>query len=192
MCFDVFPGWERVRVGRIELPSSAWKADILPLNYTRKLTVYSVSREYTKSAFERKRLGFCYNTSSMGKTNKQRIGALGEHVAREYLSLRGYRVQGCNLRSRRGEIDILARAPSGRLSFIEVKSVEVSRFDQTLVYDPLEKLSPRKIGRLYRTIESYIHEQDIQEDWQLDAVVVYLNPSLKEARCTLYEHISRD
>ena len=24
-----------VRVGRIELPYSAWKADVLPLNYTR-------------------------------------------------------------------------------------------------------------------------------------------------------------
>lgn len=25
------------RVGRIELPSSAWKAEVLPLNYTRLL-----------------------------------------------------------------------------------------------------------------------------------------------------------
>lgn len=31
-----------VRVGGIEPPSSAWKADILPLNYTRNAKNYSI------------------------------------------------------------------------------------------------------------------------------------------------------
>lgn len=34
--WSIFPERQLfVRVGRIELPSSAWKADILPLNHTR-------------------------------------------------------------------------------------------------------------------------------------------------------------
>src|SRR5262245_19821407 len=34
----LFPPWRLERVSGIEPPSSAWKAEVLPLNYTRLLT----------------------------------------------------------------------------------------------------------------------------------------------------------
>jgi putative endonuclease len=49
-------------------------------------------------------------------------GRKGELLAAAMLLLKGYRVLGRRVRTHAGEIDIVARAPSGILCFIEVKA----------------------------------------------------------------------
>ena len=128
----------------------------------------------------------------MGKTAKQRIGDLGEEIASAFLVNKGLRLVGRNVRSRAGEIDIVFESDDNRLVFVEVKTVELPIGKQALDYDPIDKLSPRKIARLERTILYYLEEHKIDMRWQLDAVVVYLDTTAHNARCRHYSHISRD
>ena len=52
---------------------------------------------------------------------RRRLGALGEHLARQHLERAGYALVERNYRSRRGEIDIVAIG-RGALVFCEVKT----------------------------------------------------------------------
>lgn len=58
---------------------------------------------------------------------QQRFGRRSEHLAAEYLKLKGYRIIETNYRSRLGEIDIIARERD-TLVFIEVKARSSRRF----------------------------------------------------------------
>ena len=50
-------------------------------------------------------------------------GAISERLVARYLKSAGYRILGCNLRNRFGEVDILAEAPDRRtIVVVEVKS----------------------------------------------------------------------
>jgi len=54
---------------------------------------------------------------------RDNTGDSGEQLAAEHLRRAGYRILGRNLRTRLGEIDILAEDPDGRtVVFVEVKS----------------------------------------------------------------------
>ncbi len=56
-------------------------------------------------------------------TGNRGTGALGEEVAANFLTARGYRILERNFRCRGGEVDIIARAPGDKgLVFIEVKA----------------------------------------------------------------------
>lgn len=53
----------------------------------------------------------------------KRTGELGEEMAADFLTARGYRILERNFRCKGGEIDIIARAPEDKsLVFIEVKT----------------------------------------------------------------------
>ena len=79
-------------------------------------------------------------------------GDRGERVAARYLREQGYRVLGCNLRSRFGEVDIFAQAPDGHtVVVVEVKSSEVSKRRGTGVESalvPEVRVGARKRRRL--------------------------------------------
>lgn len=51
------------------------------------------------------------------------VGSLGEEIAANFLTARGYRILERNFRCKGGEVDIIARDPADRsLAFIEVKA----------------------------------------------------------------------
>jgi putative endonuclease len=54
----------------------------------------------------------------------ERRGRRGESLAILMLLLKGYRILGRRVRTRVGEIDLIARSPSGILCFVEVKTRE--------------------------------------------------------------------
>lgn len=59
----------------------------------------------------------------LGGDAGHRLGRRGEAVAARHLKRRGYRILGRNLRSRIGEVDLLAAAPDGRtIVVVEVKT----------------------------------------------------------------------
>jgi putative endonuclease len=61
----------------------------------------------------------------MSQEARQRLGQLGEAIAAEHLTRRGFRVLDRNYRTRWGELDIVAN--DGRtLAFVEVKSRRAS------------------------------------------------------------------
>jgi putative endonuclease len=50
-------------------------------------------------------------------------GNIGEEIAANFLTARGYRILECNFRCKGGEVDIIARDPADKsLIFIEVKT----------------------------------------------------------------------
>jgi putative endonuclease len=56
----------------------------------------------------------------------ERRGRKSEFRAALLLMLKGYRILGRRVKTRAGEIDLVARAPSGIVCFIEVKAREQS------------------------------------------------------------------
>ena len=54
----------------------------------------------------------------------EKRGRRSEFLARMLLMLKGYRILGNRVRTKAGEIDLIARSPSGILCFVEVKARE--------------------------------------------------------------------
>jgi putative endonuclease len=69
------------------------------------------------------------------------VGRIGEDLAVRFLVARGARVLGRNVRSGRGEIDVLVEIAGERVA-VEVKSRRGS------VYDPVEAFDARKAARV--------------------------------------------
>jgi len=123
----------------------------------------------------------------------QKIGLLGEDIACRYLESRGFTIVERNYTKKWGEIDIIASEKSGKLRFVEVKSVSRENIDdishETSQIRPEENMHPKKMERMARTIETYLAEKDVMGDWQVDLVTVFINEVGKRAKVKLWENI---
>ncbi len=71
------------------------------------------------------------------------LGVFGEQVAVTYLRDKGWEILDRNWRCARGELDIVARAPSGEVVIVEVKARRTLRAGE-----PIEAVTWRKLARL--------------------------------------------
>jgi putative endonuclease len=136
------------------------------------------------------------------RTEKRRIGDLGESIACDFLTKRGFTVVDKNYLRKWGEIDIVAKK-GDIYHFVEVKSVScvtlpsvhtergrsVSQETSADTYRPEDNMHPWKLKRLYRAIQTYIMEKEVDNDWQLDLVTVRLNERTRQARVELVDNI---
>ena len=127
----------------------------------------------------------------MAKSEKRKVGDVGEEIACTYLLGKGWRVIERNYWRPWGEIDILATDPDGRLRFVEVKSVSRTLDGSRETYRPEENMHPQKLRRLHRVIQTDLLEKRVRESqlWQLDLVCVYLDFDKRRARVTVLENI---
>jgi putative endonuclease len=126
-------------------------------------------------------------------TEKRRIGNLGEDIACRYLESKGLKVISRNYRKFYGEIDIIAKKGE-RLFFVEVKSVTRENVTRGTLgaYRPEDNLHPWKLKRLFKTIGAYLTENRVGDsDWQLDALIVYLDLINKKAKIDRIENIGQ-
>lgn len=125
----------------------------------------------------------------MAKSEKRQFGDLGEDIACKYLAKQGYVVKERNYWKPWGELDIVAEK-AGRLSFIEVKSVTREPGREAGIR-PEENMHPKKIERLYRTIQTYLMEKRIPDEkpWQLDLACVFIDIPGRKAGVELLENI---
>ena len=79
----------------------------------------------------------------------EKRGRRGETVAAVLLRLKGYRILGRRVRTHAGEIDLIARAPTGLVCFVEVKA----RADTVAAADAL---GPRQQARIARAAELFL------------------------------------
>ncbi len=79
----------------------------------------------------------------------ERRGRRGEIWAALLLALKGYRILGRRVQTYAGEIDLVARAPSGLICFIEVKARP-----ETLA--AAQSVSPRQQARIARAAALYL------------------------------------
>jgi len=120
----------------------------------------------------------------MAKTEKRRVGDIGEEVVCKYLEKKGYSIVERNYWKPWGEIDIVAEKVDF-ISFIEVKTVSHENFR------PEENMHPAKIKRLHRAIQTYLLERKVSEsrEWRLDLACVFLDFKTKRAKVEMLENI---
>src|SRR5688572_16916868 len=117
------------------------------------------------------------------RTEKRRLGDIGENIACDFLKKRGVEIVERNYLRKWGEIDIVGKKVA-IIHFVEVKSVTWETN-----YRPEENMHPWKLKRLYRAIQTYLLENRIDSDWQLDLVTVRINESTRKARVEVLENI---
>ena len=104
-----------------------------------------------------------------------RLGLQAEERAANYLQDMGFRILERNFHSRFGEIDIVAQK-DGVVHFIEVKMSEK--------YEPLERITKKKMEKILKTIEYYRMRRALDADFCIDALVI------RKGRVELIENIS--
>jgi putative endonuclease len=132
------------------------------------------------------------------RTEKRKIGDIGENITCKFLVKRGFEIIEQNYNKKWGEIDIIARKGQ-KLHFIEVKSVTRNNLEhvspETDAYRPEDNLHPWKLQRLSRVIQTYLlgykgnRSVSYETDWQFDVAVVYLDLKTMEAKVNYMEDI---
>jgi putative endonuclease len=121
------------------------------------------------------------------KTQKQKIGRIGEDIATKFLVKHGYRVIEQNFLRKVGEIDIICEKDEF-LYFVEVKTVsrENLHAESNDTYRPEDNIHQNKIERIHRTIQCYVEENENEErDWMLIVVTVELDQHNMTAKVRL-------
>lgn len=121
------------------------------------------------------------------KTEKRRVGDIGEGIAERFLVKLGYSIIQRNYWKPYGEIDIIAKK-SGRIHFCEVKTVS-RRTNGLDSFRPEDNVHAAKLKRIGRTIQTYIIEHRMSEDWQFDVITVELNENEKTARVQVIDDL---
>jgi putative endonuclease len=109
------------------------------------------------------------------RSDKQKIGKLGEEIAKRFLTKHGYFILEENYTKKYGEMDLIAKKDNV-IHFVEVKSVSRG------TYDPLQNVHPSKLRRLSRVIQVYLLNIKVPREtsfneikWQFDVITVKIN-----------------
>ncbi len=111
-------------------------------------------------------------------------------MASYFLEQRGYKVLARNVRTGRGEIDLIARQESsGVLVFVEVKTRTNDHFGV-----PEEAVDARKLEHLFRAAEGYLQERPelARCEWRIDVVAIQGRPGdkVEDVQIEHFENIS--
>src|SRR3989344_6851434 len=118
------------------------------------------------------------------KTEKRKIGDIGEEFTARFLGKKGYKIIERNYLKKWGEIDIVAQNKDG-LHFIEVKSISNPNFR------PEDAVRAWKKERIKRAIRTYLLERKIPDetDIRIDIAAVFLDFGQKKARIRILENV---
>lgn len=127
---------------------------------------------------------------------QNQTGALGERLAARYLTERGLTVVEMNVTRSYGEIDIVARGTSGRLHFVEVKTLSYDSRElleaavQARHYNPEDHVDERKIKQLKRVAQAWLSPNTEQVEWQIDVLAIRIVPREKYASVNYLENVT--
>ena len=123
------------------------------------------------------------------KTEKQKIGNVGEELAASFLRGRGFKIIERNYRKKWGELDIIAEK-EGILHFVEVKSL-TWRPGRQVEYLPEDNVRLWKKQRMSRAIRTYFLDRKISDetDFEIDIAAVFLDFNRKKARIRMLENV---
>ena len=134
----------------------------------------------------------------MKKSDNKRTGDLGETIAAQYYSRKGFSIVGRNYLKNYGEIDIVARGTNGKHHFIEVKSVSYETkadLDSAVTHGtwrPEEKVDASKLRKIGLTVEAWLREHPGVYQWQIDVVTVRMVPRERIARIKIIDNVIID
>jgi putative endonuclease len=114
---------------------------------------------------------------------RREIGILGEKIARDFLTGRGYRILETNYRCPHGEVDIIARH-GDCLVFVEVRAKRSLEFGS-----PEESITPAKKEHLIATAWHYQQALEAPPPlWRIDIVAVEMDRQGRPLRVELTEN----
>jgi putative endonuclease len=120
---------------------------------------------------------------------RSRLGALGEELAATHFERLGFRVLERNVRTREGEIDLIA-FDGITLVFAEVKTARTAPAGRRLEAVPLESLGPRQRTRIRRLARAWLADPQRRHPraaaLRFDAVGVVVDAS---GRLLALEHL---
>lgn len=94
----------------------------------------------------------------------ERRGRWSERLAAIWLMLKGYRILGRRVKTKAGEIDLIAKSPSGVICFIEVKA----RSGETLA---AEAVMGRQRGRIVRASTLWLGRRSVETRFDMVTIV---------------------
>jgi putative endonuclease len=103
----------------------------------------------------------------MSESNER--GILGERMAVEYLTSKGYRILAQNFRYLKGEVDILA-LKGNCLAAVEVKTRSSFNFGA-----PEEFLKPAQIQRIVKTVDYFVTSNNLEVEVRFDIIAIVMN-----------------
>ena len=116
-------------------------------------------------------------------TQRQRLGRLGEELARRRLEADGHAILETNYRTRSGEIDLISQKGE-MLIFVEVRTKRGAAYGS-----PEESLTPRKRSRMIACAQEYIEAtQSENMEWRIDVVAVELDTQGRLLRLEVLEN----
>ncbi|MDP3982016.1 MAG: YraN family protein [bacterium] len=110
-------------------------------------------------------------------------GKCGEEIAAKYLMSKGYVVLERNYRTKRAEIDIIARHKH-MLVLVEVRAKQHEWFGT-----PEDTINHRKRARLIRNGLAYMHWKKYTGPWRVDAVCLVIDKNQNPRHVAHYENI---
>jgi putative endonuclease len=114
---------------------------------------------------------------------RKETGALGERLAADFLTKRGFQILETNFRCTEGEMDIVAM-DRDTLVFGEVRTKTSRGFGS-----PEESISETKKAHLRAVAERYLESHnDLPTSWRIDVVAVELDRSGRCRRIELIEN----
>ncbi|MDP3785203.1 MAG: YraN family protein [bacterium] len=124
------------------------------------------------------------------KTQKQRVGYIGEELASMFLMKRGFKIIERNYRKKWGELDIVAEK-NGILHFVEVKALSSNLATGLPNYRPEDAVRAWKKKRMARAIRTYLLDRKISDetDFQIDIAAVFIDFTHKKARIRMLENV---
>ena len=98
---------------------------------------------------------------------RQSLGRLGERLAEKYLIAQGYTILERNVRSRYGELDLIA-SDKGMLVFVEVKTRSSFAFGY-----PEAAVTQQKQNHILEAASYYLMEHPkLCGDWRVDVIAI--------------------
>ena len=100
-----------------------------------------------------------------------KTGQIGEEIAKKYLKNKGYKILEQNVKSKFGEIDIVAQHKK------ELVIVEARTKIGDMYGTPEESLTKKKLHKLKLNAISYVARKKWKGDYRVDAVCIVLSPT---------------
>lgn len=127
-----------------------------------------------------------------------KIGRIGEDIAEKWLVQKGFTILERNYLRKWGEIDIVSCETTGKIHFIEVKTVsyETRAYLEHAVshgtWRPEENVHKNKQERLKRTIQTWLLDHKYTGEWQIDIIAIRMVPCEKYCRVKLLDNVIFD
>ncbi len=99
---------------------------------------------------------------------RQRSGDAGERIARRFLEKKGYSIVDEHVRTRNGEIDLIA-LDGNELVFIEVKMRTNGVFGSAE-----DAITDQKLARLQQAIDAYLLLYPESQPYRLDCICIII------------------